>query len=167
MTDVNDLFEKAAKMNGWMAAAYTDRYLIADWNPKVLKETTRLLDLRVFNKDKEIHLFRTSITKPFTGRDTSDQKYEGYFDEVQVLDIDTDISKTTFPEKGEIQTVTSGTYKLPQSAVEGIGLENAGIRIRHYINRYEDTGRAYETDFRCVGFEKVEVIENIRKEALI
>ena len=66
-----------------------------------------------------------------------------FFDEVQLLDIDTKRSDKTY-------TTAGGSYYLPQYISD---LDRAAIRIRHYFGVDEDSGQAFIKDYRLVSFE--------------
>ena len=47
--------------NTFFVAQYTDKFDIGIWNENTIENTNKLLELRVFDKDKEWKLFRSDI----------------------------------------------------------------------------------------------------------
>ena len=137
--------------NTFFVAQYTDKFDIGIWNKNVIENTNRLLELRVFDKDKEWKLFRSDIGKDFSYRfqGEEDNKGEGldYFDEVQLLDID--ITKSSKGKK-MMCTTAGGKYNLPKDISD---LDRAAIRVRHYFGVDNESGQAFIRDYRLVDFE--------------
>ena len=137
--------------NTFFVAQYTDKFDIGIWNENTIENTNKLLELRVFDKDKEWKLFRSDIGKDFSYRfqGEEDNKGEGvdYFDEVQLLDIDT--SKEC--KKSELmKTTAGGEYNLPKDISD---LDRAAISVRHYFGVDNESGQAFIRDYRLVDFE--------------
>lgn len=180
----NDVCEKSVVKileQGFLYAAFTDLILCLRWplndedvfklaQELLMSETeeyskkteqkiedvslseTRLLECRIFNENYEYRLARTDLGSGFQERfiDDGREEYKDYFDEMQYLDIDDNNSK----KKGNYCSVTAtggGCYELP---IENF--RNAKIRIRNYVGYYKETGQAYITDWRLVGFGKEE-----------
>lgn len=157
---IQDLIDQTKDMNGYVIAAYTDAYVIDDWNPDMKINEKKLLDLRVFSEKKEVRLFRSSIGKGFHLSVLKDDENTEHYDQVQILDI----AEAVMDEeagKVKIDTISSGSYYMPASID---GMKNPGIRIRYYFGKYPGSERAYIKNWRCVGFESVEVITDILKE---
>ena len=137
--------------NTFFVAQYTDKFDIGIWNKNVIENTNKLLELRVFDKDKEWKLFRSDIGKDFSYRfqGEEDNKGEGvdYFDEVQLLDID--ITKSSKGKK-MMCTTAGGKYNLPTDISD---LDRAAIRVRHYFGVDNESGQAFIRDYRLVDFE--------------
>jgi hypothetical protein len=137
--------------NTFFVAQYTDKFDIGIWNKNVIENTNKLLELRVFDKDKEWKLFRSDIGKDFSYRSQGeeDNKGEGldYFDEVQLLDID--ITKSSKGKK-MMCTTAGGKYNLPKDISD---LDRAAIRVRHYFGVDNESGQAFIRDYRLVDFE--------------
>jgi hypothetical protein len=137
--------------NTFFVAQYTDKFDIGIWNKNVIENTNKLLELRVFDKDKEWKLFRSDIGKDFSYRfqGEEDNKGEGldYFDEVQLLDID--ITKSSKGKK-MMCTTAGGKYNLPKDISD---LDRAAIRVRHYFGVDNESGQAFIRDYRLVDFE--------------
>lgn len=112
----------------------------------------KLLDIRVFNKDKEYRLFRSNLGKAFykSKLDDSNSDDKDYYDDIYYFDIDDDKSRD-LPED-MVQTTGGGIYNLP------INKSNAGIRIRYYLKQDKESGIAMIANWRIV--ELVEVIKN-------
>lgn len=158
-----DFFREAESAdNGNVIALFTDEVYVDDWNAKK-RETVKtkiqerkdsLLELRIFDENREVKLFRSEIN---TGSkisirviDDNNSGYEDYYDENQFLDIDT-TSISDSDGMWNIQATGGGNYYLPQSVGE---IGDLTLKVRHYISKYPHSGKAYVMDWRCVGFEK-------------
>ena len=144
---INDAMSEIGQ--GWMIAALTDKYIVDSW-PMIREidwesEEVKVLEIRIFNVDKELKLSRSDIGRDFTQRKlpNSDLTDEESYDEIQYLDIDEDKSKKC-PD-GMVYTTGGGKYSLPLTNVK-----NAKIRIRYYWGKYEKTGQAKIEDWRLV-----------------
>ena len=144
---INDAMSEIGQ--GWMIAALTDKYIVDSW-PMIREidwesEEVKVLEIRIFNVDKELKLSRSDIGRDFTQRKlpNSDLTDEESYDEIQHLDIDEDKSKKC-PD-GMVYTTGGGKYSLPLTNVK-----NAKIRIRYYWGKYEKTGQAKIEDWRLV-----------------
>lgn len=117
-----------------------------------------LLDLRVFNKDKELHIYRGSIGDKLKFRLACDENLdlEYFFDEHQLLDIDTIATKIN--KNGMLVSTRGGEYRLPLSSAE-----DDAVVIRNYLSYDVETGRAQIIDFRVVKFGRARDFE-IKKE---
>ena len=146
--------------NTFFVAQYTDKFDIGIWNENIIKNTNKLLELRVFDKDKEWKLFRSDIGKDFSYRfqGEEDNKGEGvdYFDEVQLLDIDITISSK---DSREMYTTAGGKYKLPKDISD---LDRAAIRVRHYFGVDNESGQAFIRDYRLVDFDSAKKRDYIK-----
>ncbi len=109
----------------------------------------KLLDIRLFNREKELRMFRGNIGGTFLGRVLEDEPglfdEAVYFDEEQYLDIDTKRSETLFAGEGKVRATGGGIYRLPLKR-----FENAKVKVRNYLGYYENTGQAYVKDWRLV-----------------
>lgn len=141
--------------NAFFIAQYTDKFDIGVWNESVSVNEDKLLELRIFDKYKEWKLFRSDLGRVFSCRCQKEKNEDGterkegvdYFDEVQLLDIDTKRSAKTL---NLMYTTAGGSYYLPQYISD---LDRAAIRIRHYFGVDEDSGQAFIKDYRLVSFE--------------
>lgn len=112
-------------------------------DPKLVEhDPSRLLELRAYNRQAEIHALRDSIAPgtPLTVRIVDDEGLlpEPYLDEIQYLDID---EKT---RQGNFQSsIGGGRYRLPVAAARF-------LKIRNYVS-YDEDGLAHVSDFRIVG----------------
>ena len=153
LNEINEDFPDATGST-FFVAQYTDKFYVGIWNKDIIKNVNKLLELRVFDKNKEWKLFRSDIGKDFIYRfqGEDDNKGEGmdYFDEVQLLDID-----TSRPEKdpGVMYTTAGGSYNLPKDIAD---LDWAAIRIRHYFGVDSESGQAFIIDYRLVDFESAD-----------
>ena len=118
------------------------------------KKSNDLLELRVFNKDRELLFTRSMTGRNFQWRLTNDNKVDKneYMDTVQYIDINTEVSNNINPEcsyaAGEnvkLYTTVGGVYSLP------IQPGDNAAEIRTYI-AYDDDGMAYAADYRVKGF---------------
>lgn len=138
---------------GFIFAMLTDEILWESWplRPEGRKSFQdkggKLLDVRVYNSEREVRVSRSDIGREFCGRSLNDEREapdkQDYFDEVQFLDIDDKESEELFASEGKVQATGGGRYPLPLQ-----GFKNAKIRIRNYLGYYEETGQAYVRDWR-------------------
>lgn len=159
LNEVNGYFLNATD-SIFFVAQYTDKFDIGIWNKNVIENTNKLLELRVFDKDKEWKLFRSDIGKDFSYRfqGEEDNKGEGvdYFDEIQLLDIDITISSK---DSREMYTTAGGKYKLPKDISD---LDRAAIRVRHYFGVDNESGQAFIRDYRLVDFDSAKKRDYIK-----
>ena len=150
MDKIKNVFSNCGD-NTFFVAQYTDKFDIGIWNENIIKNTNKLLELRVFDKDKEWKLFRSDIGKDFSYRfqGEEDNKGEGvyYFDEIQLLDID--ITRSS-KDLREMYTTAGGKYNLPKDISD---FDRAAIRVRHYFGVDKESGQAFIRDYRLVDFE--------------
>lgn len=157
----------AEQMVSYYAATLTDQFMLGIWgdpDSRTLYENDvqswKLLELRIFNKDKEILARRADISEPFQIRSLNDRQSSetinsnngvpadelDYFDEIQLLDIDRKQSNRS----DHVKTTGGGIYRLPKAVYK---MNNPGLIVRHYFGRYPQTGIAFIRDWRCVGFK--------------
>lgn len=153
---IEEIAGKFADASGFFTASQTDRYILGKWPEDAEKiEEKKLLEIRLFNREKEVKYFRSDISKDFVLRIIDDtvnglqngRDYSDYMDEEQYLDIDTKQSAKTFSESHEVLTTGGGRYYLPTDRIE-----NVKVKVRTYFDRYEKTGQARVFDWRIVGF---------------
>lgn len=138
---------------GFIFAMLTDEILWERWplepdRKKFFQEKERkLLDVRVFDREREVRISRSDAGREFQGRSLNDQKetpeFQDYFDEEQFLDIDDKRSEELFAREGKVQATGGGKYRLPLS-----DFRNAKLQIRNYLGYYEESGQAYVKDWR-------------------
>lgn len=134
-----------------VVACLTDEFIVGNWKDKrneILEKQGRLLEVRVFNKDLEIKCFRSDIGKDFKERIRKDDGDINFFDQKQIIDIDTKRSKD-FGRNSIVVSTGGGIFELPVDDIE-----NVSILIRHYYRRNEETGQAEVYDWRAVEFVK-------------
>lgn len=143
--------EETTPMKGFVLAELTDRYIVDNWplvhTPEILDlQKNKILEIRVFNKEREVKLFRGDIGRDFRMRilDESDKSVE-YYDEEQFLDIDTKRSEKIFKDTNEVYATGGGRYYLPLKS-----MDDAKIVIRYHFGKYEDSGQARIKDWRAV-----------------
>lgn len=116
----------------------------------------KLLEIRIFNKDEERRLFRLDLQDEFCYYETNDTDLKpeiDYFDQQQILDIDT----TKVLEGNCVRSTGGGVYTIPKSVFRG-KLGQAAVIIRHYFG-VTPTGQAYIKDFRCVEFSVAKTLD--------
>lgn len=106
-----------------------------------------LLEARVFSESREDKLFRGDIGRAFLWRSIVDSGTQDCFDEEQYLDIDEKRSDELFAKEYKVRATGGGSYHLPLS-----DYREAKVRIRNYVDYYEETGQAYVKDWRLVEF---------------
>ena len=166
---VKEFFENCSDVKeGFIFAICTDKIICDHWPLKGTAESeydeNLVLEIRVFNEEKEHKLFRGDMSKEFGYRlkDDSDgenklpEGVEDYYDELPYLDIDT----TKKPEQDKagltkVRATGGGEYHVPIDAVVD-ALEYAVLKVRHYISKYPETGKAFVSDWRCIGIYKNE-----------
>ncbi len=147
-----DFIEKAGSETGWIIAAYTDKYILDKWPMsaseqegyvKAPEAERKALEVRIFNKDRELLISRSDIGKEFVYREINDNSSEtrDTFDEVQYLDIDTSKGH----DNSYVFATGGGRYYLPVDRIN-----DARIKIRYYVDRYPGTGQARVSDWRVV-----------------
>lgn len=136
--------------DGYIFAMYTDTILFEKWpltderKEDFRRKEDKLLEARVFSKEKEWRLFRSDIGKKnFILRLLEDTENMDYYDEEQYLDIDEKRSGTLFLNEQKVRATGGGIYSLPL-----FDYRNVKIKIRNYIAYYEETGQAYIRDWR-------------------
>lgn len=153
LNEINEDFPDATGST-FFVAQYTDKFDVGIWNKDIIKNVNKLLELRVFDKNKEWKLFRSDIGKDFSYRfqGEDDNKGEGvyYFDEIQLLDIDT---KRSSKDSRKMCTMAGGKYNLPKDISD---LDRAAIRVRHYFGVDNESGQAFIRDYRLVDFESAD-----------
>ena len=113
---------------------------------------SRLLDIRLFDEQREIRLFRSNIGMDFHFKyiddslDYPDNKKD-YYDDVYYLDIDDTYNNR---DNDIVRATGGGKYELP---IEN--KKNAGIKMRYYIQKNEVSGIAEVVDSRAVKFVEV------------
>lgn len=144
MATFAEFLSTTAGMRGYMTAALTDEYIV-DTYPETINtlegKEDKILEVRVFNKGREVRLFRPDISGEFCIRviDDPDGTAES-FDEFQYLDID-----STIDAGGSARVQTGGgKFDLP------VRSGDPKIRIRYYLGKYENTGHVRITDWRLV-----------------
>lgn len=147
----HEYLEKALVIkDGYVVAALTDEYIVDTW-PMVYSsfdgKEERILEVRVFNKDKEYKLLRPDISTDFYFRDSDSLREKDTFLEAQYLDIDTVLSEK-LPGK-TVETTGGGKYNLPIEMTN-----SAQIMIEYFVDRDEESGQARVCDWRLVGFEE-------------
>ncbi len=141
---------------GFLFAMFTDEIVWESWpltsekRENFRKKEGKLLDVRIFNKEKEVRMFRGDIGRKLQGRSIDDGKdilkQQEYFDEEQYLDIDDKRSEEVFAREKKVVATGGGCYSLPLP-----GFVDAKVRLRNYLGYYEETGQVYVRDWRLMG----------------
>ena len=166
LQDLAQLLKTVDQKLSYYAASLTDRFIIGAWgdpDSRSLYEEEQLekiLELRIFNTEMEMKLWRGDISEPFQIRILDDRDIisaetpandvpaaqNESFEETQILDIDR--ARSSGPD--HVRTTGGGIYKLPPQIYQ---MNNPGLIVRHYFDRYQQTGIAFILDWRCVGFK--------------
>ncbi len=150
MIDMNMLLHKTEDMeDSYVIASGVDRLIVDRWPLQRYQakdlDFTKLLEIRIFNQEKEIKWFRPDISvNDFTERMMNDSG--DTFSEWQYLSIDT----TDIKPEGNgnvVQSTTGVKYYLPIEKIT----KHTAIKICCEISYYS-SGKAYVSDFRCVAF---------------
>lgn len=143
MHNFDEMLQLTSEMDdACYTAELTDLYLVGQWNNRKPLDENKILEIRVFNKEKEVKLFREDIGSPFRIRSLGNEG--DFFDELQLLDVDQKETKGT-----EFVTTGGGHYEFPF-----LNLKIPAVRIRHYMKTYPRSGQVYIFDWRCVDFEE-------------
>lgn len=129
----------------------TDCYETGLWNDKIEMDVSTTLELRVFNRKKEILFTRSMLSSDFQWRVATEDGLSSevdYFDSLQYIDINE--NKSVYDENTGMVTLfttVGGKYKLPIKDGENV------TRVRKYLS-YDENGMAHIVDQRVVAFEK-------------
>lgn len=149
--NLNDFKEKTSDIKGFVLASLTDEYIVDTWpmtKYSLEGKEDKILEMHVFNRDREERLIRTDISKEFKYRQSVDSDKD-YFDEYQYIDIDT--KKLQSSEDGDVVTTGGGKFNLPLDVKAG-----ARLKIRYYLDKYEATGHVKLADWRMVDLVSAE-----------
>jgi len=120
-------------------------------NSFLITKASKLLEMRIFSSDMELHLSRSMVGQDFKWRLTSDETLEDcdYIDYEHYIDINPEESRKT--EKGmNILSTVGGRYELPIESGDNVAY------IRAYVT-YDKNGMAKVKDHRVRGFGRKEV----------
>lgn len=160
----------------YIYAAFTDKVILKHWLGHDWQQTAEeegfvfdnMLECRIFNEECEYRLARTALGEEWRRRIKIDEKTnetqddKDYFDEQQYFDIDdTKHGAGEYDANEMISNCTEtavfatggGRYFIPVSLSE---TKNVMLKIRNYINYYEETGQAYVEDWRLVNIGQAE-----------
>ncbi|MBQ9443439.1 MAG: hypothetical protein IJU43_03975 [Lachnospiraceae bacterium] len=143
--NVSDFKAKSYDMTGFVIASLTDEYIVDTWpltKYSLDEKDDKILEIHVFNKDREERLIRTDISKDFKYRQAVDLDKD-FIDEYHLIDIDT--KKIESSSSANVLTTGGGEFNLPLNVKEG-----ARLKIRYYLDRYETTGHVKLADWRMV-----------------
>lgn len=144
--------EKIHMHSGNAIIMLTDRFLVTSYpfGSEISEEYLweKLLELRLFDLDKEYKLFRGSVNKDISWRLLRDEKDVDSYDDEQYLDVDEKRTK----DCDRVCATGGGYYSLPLS-----DYSNAKLRLRNYVRYDESTGQGYISDWRILEFVNEEV----------
>ncbi len=136
---------------------FTDAFL-AGWADQMLAEAEsnmgKLLELRVFNENRELWLHRSSLGAPFAWRLAAEEgikpeeKDKYCFETRQLLDLgEGPDAEPAFDDDGlrVLRTEAGRSFKLPITEKERY------VRIMNYVS-YDEDGVANTADYRLMGF---------------
>lgn len=153
---LDDFLNTNKGFEGYALIQCTDCYSVLKWPEEYIDlSENKLFEVRIFSKDEERRLFRFDLQDEFcyyVRNDNGLKPEEDYFDQQQILDIDT----TKELEGNYVRSTGGGKYTIPKS-IFGDKLGRAAILIRHYFG-VAPTGQAYIKDFRCVEFRVAETL---------
>lgn len=160
MLDKCEMIAKYKMIEGYVFAAFTDELIIGEWKQSmdsIAVKWDRLLELRIFNEEMEAKCYRASIGREFFERiiDRNNEDQSEFYEETQILDIDTLRSKEINQETGDVLATGGGRYHLPVAMTESVS-----IVTRQYIHKNEFTGQAEVFDWRLVKFAEAEELKN-------
>ncbi len=157
MTTLSEFMACTDSVEGFVTAQLTDQYILDYWpmkNESLVGKEGKILEVRVFNKDKEYKLFRADLLDDFKIRliDESEikPKKDDYFDQKQFLDIDTARSHELFQKKHRVKTTTGGDYYLPLDSFDKMPY----VVVRQYFGINERNGQAFINDYRLVDLKE-------------
>lgn len=119
----------------------------------LLAKAQELLELRVFNENRELWIHRSCCGRPFfwrlAGESGCDPKRD-FFRTVQALDLDETYAAYRRGETDEygslkLRSTVKGHYALPLAGGETC------VKIVNYV-RYDENGVAEAADYRLAGF---------------
>ena len=155
MSNYCNFWKAAEDMQGYFIAALTDELRVGVWpmaDADYELNEEKVIEIRVFNDQKEIKIFRTDIGKEFSKVRIIDDNDlpEGmeFFSQDQYLDIDTNRSGNV---PGYVKTTGGGRYFLPIRRYS----DETKVTINYYVTKDRDSGLAKVTDWRVVGFKEV------------
>lgn len=150
MRRLDEYLKEADNERGYILASLTDEYIVDKWPMEYCNlkgKEDKILEIRIFNDDKELKIYRTDIGKEFSCSIIKEDDYKDNdkVDEEQYLDIDTKKTKNNH----EVYSTGGGKYNLPLEK-----LNDAKIQIRYYIDRYEESGVARVCNWRCIALKE-------------
>ena len=140
--------------SGYALIQCTDRYIVLELSVSDIDiSENKLLEIRIFNEGEERRLFRLDL---HVRNDIGLKPEIDYFDQQQILDIDT----TKKLEGNYVRSTGGGVYTIPKSVFRVFrgNLGQAAVIIRHYFG-VTKAGQAYIKDFRCVEFIVAETLD--------
>ena len=162
MSNYELLAKEAAEMCGFIVAALTDEYIVDKWpmmNSTIEDKFDKALEIRVFDDNKEIKLFRPDIGQDLKLRVIDDNDLspgvESFVQE-QYLDINSAVSKKN-SSTGKlgmttVQTTGGGSFFLPIDTERNT--DDVKVIIKYYITKDQDSGMAKIVDWRAAGFKE-------------
>jgi hypothetical protein len=133
-----ELFDSAA----WFIAIGVSEFISAPISEIDSVDQSRLLELRVFDKNHEIKRIRGSLCDEFQERDSGSDEYKNLKSriETQYLDIE------KYKDGGIVKAIAGGLYRLPEDNPDRIDIE--------HFYKADENGFYKPFDFRIVRFLK-------------
>lgn len=152
MISWKEYLEKANEIqDGYIVAALTDEYIVDKWPMKAASlegKEARILEVRIFNFERELKLIRADISSDFYYRDSIDldkQELDSYV-EKQYLDIDTTKKKDS---QGRVTATGGGKFFLPLEKID-----DAYLELKIYLSKYENSGQVRVCDWRLMDLKE-------------
>lgn len=147
--EFRDLLSKSAfSGTTYVYMELSDEVGLYEYTPEIFdkKDLHKVLQVRVFNRDKEIRAIRPYISSEeiyVRVMDDTDGTVRDSFDQMLYLDMDNG-SINEGNKRGK--AINGGFYSLPFNAKAGLQL-----MVRNYLD-YDDCGQARISDWRLCGF---------------
>ena len=144
----------------YVLAQLTDQILTGKWEkqkPFLEQNLSKLLDLRVFCEERELHLFRAAISEGFFLRDSYELE-NNMKNRIREEYPDSDIEQVfqrdyLMREEQFLETDTGRFYGIKKRLGFDAPQEYRKIRIINYL-AYRKNGQCYVKDFRLAGLLK-------------
>lgn len=152
MISLEEYMEKASEIHaGYIVAALTDAYIVDEWPMKacsLVGKEDQVLEIRIFNLERELKLIRTDIFSEYHFRDSLELDERGLdsYIEKQYLDIDTTKCKDS---QGRVTSTGGGKYYLPLKMID-----DAYLELKIYLSKYESSGQVRVYDWRMMDLKE-------------
>ena len=155
--DFQEEAEKMAREDLFVLAQLTDQVITGKWDEEkkdLEKASDKILDLRVFNRDQELHLFRSDISEDFFLRDSLKLE-NGIKAQLRNEQPETDIEKAfqkeyCMREVQRLETDSGRFHNIDGRIRFDPAKKYSKIELINYLG-YRDNGQCYVRDFRLAG----------------